>query len=159
MIRLATREDLEEIERVYGTARDFMFAHGNTTQWANGYPWRDLLESDINKGELFVFDDNGKIYGVFAFTAGEDETYKVIENGEWISDEPYSAIHRVGSDGTHKGVMKECFDFCRQRCSHLRIDTHEDNYIMQSALTKCGFKKCGVIYVYDGTPRVAFEIV
>lgn len=159
MIRKAVINDLSEIIRVYDTAREFMVKNGNVTQWAGGYPKKELLEDDIAKGNLYVFDDNGYIYGVFAFIGGVDETYINIEDGEWIDSSPYYAIHRVGSDGTHKGIMKECFEFCRKTSKHLRIDTHEDNFIMQAALEKCGFKKCGIIYVYDGTPRIAYEII
>lgn len=159
MIRNAKLCDLDEIIRIYDTARQFMVLHGNKTQWAGGYPKREMLIDDINKGNLYVAYDENSIYGVFAFIFGIDETYINIENGSWMSDEPYAAIHRVGSDGTHKGVMRECFSFCRERIKHIRIDTHEDNFIMQGALEKCGFKKCGIIYVYDGTPRIAYEIL
>ena len=39
----------------------------------------------------------------------------------------------------------------------LRIDTHRDNISMRRFIEKSSFDFCGVIYVEDGTPRVAFE--
>jgi len=43
----------------------------------------------------------------------------------------------------------------------IRIDTHEGNLPMQSALKKAGFIRCGRIFLQggaeDGDPRIAFE--
>ncbi len=51
-------------------------------------------------------------------------------------------------------------DWAYQKCGHLRIDTHEDNVVMQKMLEKNGFEKCGIIYVYeDHYPRLAYEKV
>jgi RimJ/RimL family protein N-acetyltransferase len=40
---------------------------------------------------------------------------------------------------------------------NIRIDTHRDNAIMQHLLEKNGFVKCGIIYVEDGSPRIAYQ--
>ena len=40
---------------------------------------------------------------------------------------------------------------------HLRIDTHEKNLVMQNLVKKTGFSYCGIIYVDDGTKRLAYE--
>ena len=40
---------------------------------------------------------------------------------------------------------------------NIKIDTHEDNLIMQKLLEKNSFKYCGVIYLLDGSKRIAFE--
>ena len=39
----------------------------------------------------------------------------------------------------------------------IRIDTHEDNKPMRRFLEKCGFKFCGIIYLEDGSKRLAYE--
>ena len=97
------------------------------------------------------------IHGVFAFILGEDPTYHVIENGQWLSDAPYGTIHAVASDGSIHGLLTQVVTYCLQTIRHLRIDTHPDNLIMQHVITKNGFTKCGIIYVADGTPRLAYE--
>ena len=88
---------------------------------------------------------------------GEDPTYLKIEQGNWISDEPYGVVHRVASDGTVHGVLGRIMDYCKGQMPHLRIDTHEENKVMQHVIEKCGFVRCGIIYVSDGTPRIAYE--
>lgn len=55
------------------------------------------------------------------------------------------------------GRVVATFAFAKERADHLRIDTHQDNLPMQGASIKAGFERAGVVYVSDGTPRVAFD--
>lgn len=156
-IRKATINDLDDILKIYEYARSFMANNDNPTQWGGGYPKKELLISDIEKGQLYVFDTGNELVGVFAFIIGEDPTYKVIENGSWNYDEAYGTIHRIATNGKAKGLSKLCFDYCIDKIPYLRIDTHHDNKPMQQAVKKYGFKECGIIYVADGSPRIAYD--
>ena len=159
-IRKAETKDLNSILKVYKIAREYMRNSGNPNQWGTTKPQKELLEDDIRKGELFVGeDDKGDIHFVFAFILGEDPTYSYIENGSWPSDEPYGTIHRIASDGTVSGVVKMAVEYGRKTISNIRIDTHEDNKTMQHVLQKLGFVRCGIIYISDGTPRIAYELL
>lgn len=159
MIRHAEKTDLPVILEIYAHARTFMEQNGNPTQWAGGFPPQSMLSDDIAQRRLYVVEEGmpGRVCGVFFFAIGPDETYDVIEQGEWLSDREYGTIHRVASDGTVHGLLKQVTAYCGQRIAHLRIDTHKDNVIMQRAILGCGFQKCGVIYVEDGSPRIAYE--
>ena len=158
MIRNAKHEDLNEILKIYDTARAFMRAHGNLNHWTGDYPGTGDLLGDIERGNLYVLEDeNGTLCGCFALIAGIDPTYGRIDGGSWKSNAPYAAIHKVASSGTRKGVFAECVAFARERYTHLRIDTHHDNYPMQNAITKEGFEYCGIIYLANGDPRKAYE--
>lgn len=164
MVRLAKEEDLIRILEIYKIARNFMKENGNPTQWGEHFPSKELLEEDIEKQHLYVItnevnedDTEESIHGVFAFIVGEDETYKIIEDGAWISREIYGTIHRLASSGAKGGIFKECIDFCKKQINHLRVDTHHDNKKMQYLISKHGFKECGIIYVKDGSRRIAYE--
>jgi hypothetical protein len=157
MIRLATEEDLNTIVEIYAIARRYMEENGNATQWTDSYPDRELLERDIQSEQLFVYVENHKIHGVFAFIIGPDATYSRIESGAWKNENLYGTIHRVASDGAVKGVFSRCVEFCKQKISNLRIDTHNDNHTMRHVIMKNGFEKCGIIYVQNGTPRIAYQ--
>ena len=37
-IRKSTREDIKQIMAIFTTAKEYMAAHGNKTQWGDGYP-------------------------------------------------------------------------------------------------------------------------
>lgn len=158
IIRKATEQDLTRAREIYGIARKFMRDNGNLTQWGKGDEPENLTEDDIRQGNLYALTDNaGEIHAVFVFMIGEDPTYLKIEQGNWISDEPYGVVHRVASDGSVHGVLGLIMDYCKGQMPHLRIDTHEDNKVMQHVIEKCGFVRCGIIYVSDGTPRIAYE--
>jgi hypothetical protein len=157
MIRLAKTEDLNNITDVYSYARKFMAENGNPTQWGTNYPSEQLIENDINNKKMYVIEEGNQIHAVFMFDICEDETYEVIKNGQWLSDEEYGVIHRVASDGKIKGVLNKAVDFCSAKKAHLRIDTHKDNKIMQHQIEKNGFKKCGIIELLNGDERIAYE--
>ena len=158
MIRLATAGDIPAILNIFEAARSYMRAHGNNVQWVNGYPGEELLLEDVEKSQLYVMEnEDGRPYGAFAFIIGPDHTYAYIENGSWLDESEYGTIHRLGSDGIQKNVFRECMDYCKSRIGHLRLDTHEVNATLQHLARREGFVECGIIYVDDGTPRVAFE--
>lgn len=156
-IAIAEEKDLEEILKIYSYARKFMKNTGNPNQWKDGNPALKVLMNDIAKQQLYTVKDGNRIHGVFAFVIGEDPTYATISRGAWLSDTVYGTIHRVAGDGKIKGLFTLILDFCSRKISHLRIDTHEDNKIMQHLIEKNGFVKCGIIHVADGSPRIAYE--
>ena len=53
-IRLATLSDLNKLMDIFDTARCFMQSTGNTNQWINGYPQRELIMHEINSGHCYV---------------------------------------------------------------------------------------------------------
>lgn len=158
MIRKAKLQDLNEIWKVYREAQAFMKETGNPTQWGNFYPTDAILTKDIEMERLYTVVRNDVICGVFFFDFGPEPWYAEIEGGTWLSDEPYGVIHRVAALSGEKGVFKECLEFCLAQTRHLRIDTHEDNRVMQHILEKNGFKRCGIVYVHARrSPRIAYE--
>ena len=157
-IRTARREELLQIEAIYARARAFMASTGNPNQWGNKNPPTHQLVEDIEKGDLFVAEDADGIHGVFYFWIGPDPTYAVIEDGCWLSVEPYGTIHRIASDGSG-GLFSAVLKFCRSRIGHIRIDTHHDNRVMQHVVEKHGFSRRGIIFLANGDPRIAYEMI
>lgn len=157
MIRLAEQQDLERILEIYRIAREFMKQNKNESQWGTSYPPRSLLEEDIRCRQLYVYLSEDVVRGVFAFILGEDLTYSYIEQGTWKSDTSYGTIHRIASDGEVRGVFGKCLEFCKSQIDHIRIDTHENNRVMQHLILNHGFEKCGIIYLEDGSPRLAYQ--
>ena len=105
-----------------------------------------------------------KIIATIYISFEEDEDYKNIYEGKWISEGDYCVIHRIAVDNTYKGkgIFKNLIKQVEQMCINknintIKVDTHEDNLNMQNALKKNGFKYCGVVYVEGGEKRIAFE--
>lgn len=156
-VRAATPEDLPALLHIYESARRFMRAYGNRSQWVCGYPSAELLASDIRRYSCFVLVSGGRIEGVFALLSGEEPTYARIEDGAWLSDASYLTIHRIAAaEGAH-GVLQSAVCWSAKRCAHLRIDTHADNAPMLHLLPTLGFVRTGIIHLADGAPRIAFE--
>ena len=157
-IRAARAGDLAEIMRVYRVAKAYMNSTGNSTQWKDGYPQKELVKEDISAQKLYVILDEDRICAAFCFSIGPDATYAKIYDGDWKNDCVYGVIHRVASDGTIRGVMKRCVAFCQRQIPNLRIDTHENNLTMQNALQRLGFVRCGTIYLENGDARIAYQL-
>lgn len=159
-IRPATFTDLDRLMEIFEAARRFMESTGNPNQWINGYPQRALIAEEISQEHCYVCqDEEGKTIGTFCFVPSPDPNYACIEDGAWLNDAPYHVIHRLASDGSEKGIFKACIDWCALQDTNLRADTHADNKVMQHLLEKNGFIRCGIIYVSNGTPRIAYQRV
>lgn len=153
----ASLGDINKIMMIYDCARAYMRREGNANQWNGGYPSPELIATDIDCGHCYVgTDECGDIVAVFSLIAGEDPTYACID-GEWLNDLPYATIHRLASSGKVKGVLKACVDFCSALHANLRADTHECNRTMLAGLSACGFIRCGIIRIADGSQRIAFQ--
>lgn len=158
-ITCAENSDLPRILEIYAYARDFMKNTANPTQWGDHFPPEKLLVDDIAAGQLYVVRKEQVIHGVFAFIVGEDPTYMHIEQGTWRSDSAYGTIHRLAGDGQVRGIFPAVVEFCSRKMPHLRVDTHENNRVMQHLIEKNGFVPCGIIHLEDGSPRLAYERV
>ncbi|MBF0714735.1 GNAT family N-acetyltransferase [Gemelliphila palaticanis] len=156
-VRKAKKEDLKEIMAIYEVAKTYMRNNGNSNQWINNYPSKELLLEDILKGNLYVIVEEKNIYGVFMFSVGIDETYINIYEGEWLNDETYGTIHRIASSGVKSGIFSTALNYCKTVIDNVRIDTHEDNKIMQDLLLNNNFQYCGIIYLLNGDKRLAYN--
>ena len=156
-IRKSRMEDVNDIMNIIAAAKQYMVSHGNTTQWVDGYPGEEIIISDIKDNNSYVITHNDIIAGTFSFIIGKEPTYQVIKNGEWHYDRPYGTIHRLASAGIARGISRACFEYCLHQMDYIRIDTHKDNISMQAAIEKFGFKRCGNVYMLNGTERIAYD--
>lgn len=159
MIRKTREEDLPIILKIYENARLFMRQSGNPDQWGNSYPPEEMLREDIAKGQSYLCMDGEEPLAVFCYFVGEDDSYRRISNGAWLNEEPYGVLHRVASVHRHRGTASYCMSWCLEQHPNLRVDTHRDNLPMQHCLEANGFTCCGVIYLEDGSERLAYQKV
>jgi acetyltransferase, GNAT family len=157
MIRNAIESDLLEIKSIVAKARELMKSSGNVNQWVDGYPSSEVFLSDICSGNAYLLLRENKVVAYFAMTDGPEPTYNLITKGSWLNDDNYGVLHRIASNGEAKGVFKEILLYASEHYSNIRIDTHHDNKIMQRLLEQNGFVYCGVIFLADGSPRLAYQ--
>ena len=138
-VKNAEIADLEQIMKIYRYAQDYMIKSGNPTQWGHFYPDADLIKSDIDKNACKVIYDKDGIHGVFSVFDGAEPTYKHIEGGNWLNEEPYLTIHRLAGDGQVHGLFPCALNYCKKISLNIRVDTHADNKTMQRLIRKNGF--------------------
>lgn len=131
---------------------------GNMHQWGDDYPSEEVLGVDMQGRGGYVIEDNGSLVGYFAFLPSPEPTYAKIYDGEWLDDRlPYHVIHRIASYPNVHGIFKSIMDFCSSLETNIRIDTHQDNKIMQYNIAKHGFAYCGIICLLSGDKRLAYQ--
>lgn len=158
IVRPAIVSDMQAIMAVLEAAKGIMRASGNLHQWVNGYPSESVIREDMDKEQGFVLEEGAKVVGYFTFVPSPEPTYSTIYGGAWLDDDkPYHVIHRIASLPEVHGVFAAIMDFAFAHDGNIRVDTHEDNHIMQHNLLKHGFSYCGIIYLASGDPRLAYQ--
>lgn len=157
--------DLAKIMMIIRQAQEYLRLAG-IDQWQNGYPNKETIWRDIERGNSYVLTEDDQVVGTTVLEFDGDPNYDTIYEGAWITTGPYGAIHRIAVANQFKGgglatkMIRAMAALCRQQgVLSLRVDTHKDNKSMQTMLQKNGFQYCGVIHLADGSPRVAFEKV
>ena len=157
-VRPAIIEDIPAIMQVLVEGREIMRKSGNPNQWPAGYPTEDMVRADILSGYGTVVEEDAAVVGYFACIPSPDPTYAYIEDGSWLDDEkPYYVIHRIAKRKQAHGVFAAMLDYVGGITGNIRIDTHRENRIMQHLLQKYGFRYCGIIYLVNGVPRLAYQ--
>ena len=161
--RQATPEDASAIWEILQQAIRRRKEDGST-QWQNGYPNEQTVESDIQREIAHVATLNGKVVASAALVFNDEPTYDVID-GAWLTQGDFLVVHRiaVSDEVAGKGVAKKFFTYFEEFAKEnqvfsIKIDTNFDNLAMLSILEKWGYTYCGEIQVSDGA-RKAFEKV
>ena len=157
-IRTAAEQDIPAILQVLEAGRGIMLSSGNLHQWPAGYPTEEMVRADIGPGYGKVMEQDGQVVAYFACIPSPDPTYSYIEDGAWLDDEkPYYVVHRIASFPHVHGVFAAMMRYLEGITDNIRIDTHKDNKIMQGLLERHGFSYCGIIYLLNGDPRLAYQ--
>ncbi len=162
-LRLSNEKDLNEIMNIINEAKKFL-ENNKVDQWQNGYPNKEVILNDINKNESYVIENKGEVIATTALSFAGEKNYDKIYEGKWISNGSYAVIHRIavskvkGLKNIGTEILKKSEELCiANGINNIKIDTHEDNIPMQKLLLKNNYKYCGVIYLEDGSKRIAFE--
>lgn len=156
-------EDVHYVMEIIDQAKLY-FKEQGIDQWQNDYPNTNIIENDIHKNHSYVLTKEEMIIATAVISFEEEPTYREIFEGAWKSHQDYAVIHRVAVDSSFKGkgIASQLIHHTELMCkengvSSIKIDTHENNRSMQRSLIKNEFEYCGIIYLTDGSKRVAFE--
>ena len=159
-IREATIGDVERVLKIMEEARRFQRSLG-FRQWEDGYPSETDIRRDILTGDAFVFTANGKVAG-YAYLPVGDAAYDAL-SGTWMHFGDFGVIHRlaVASEVRGKGFSAPLFKlmentFTQRGINLIRVDTGEENKIMQNILSRAGYECRGLRHFPCGD-RLAYE--
>jgi len=160
-LRKAEIEDRDTIWTILQQAIERRRQDGSS-QWQNGYPNLDTVESDIAKSFGYVMTVDGEIAVYAALILNDEPAYSTIE-GEWLSNGEFVVVHRVAVDEKFagQGMVKKLFDHIEEftksnGIQSVKVDTNFDNIAMLKILEGKGYSYCGEVCLAGGM-RKAFE--
>ncbi len=161
--RKANSNDLDRIMGIIKQAQDYLKVK-EIDQWQNNYPNINVIKNDIDIGDGYVLIIDNEIVATVAVSFRGEKTYERIYDGKWITEKEYGVIHRIAVDNKYKGkklsgtIITEIEKLCLEKnIKSIKVDTHDENESMKKMLANNGFIYCGVIYLENGSKRIAFE--
>lgn len=178
-MRYATTADIEQILAITDSARRFQRQCG-FRQWEDGYPSYDDIAADIAAQGAYVFENEGTsakaaditIEGsniverenivAYAYLTEGDAEYDSLSR-IWHYPGPYGVIHRLAIAPGFRGqglaaqilAMSEAH-LAAQGIRAMRIDTGQDNIVMQRILSRADYT-CRGLHHFSWGPRLAYE--
>lgn len=150
--RKSVMADTEAMAEIAAQGKALLKSKG-ISQWQRGtYPDLTIFQKDVEEGIGYVIADGDVIAAVCAITFTDEEDYRHLDTGSWLTGEDalYATIHRSAVALSHQGknisgfLFAETAMLARERgAESIRIDTHPDNKTMQKTLLRAGFVKCG----------------
>ncbi|MCX8524832.1 GNAT family N-acetyltransferase [Chryseobacterium formosus] len=135
-----------------------------STQWQNGYPNLQTIESDVSKGFGHVLTVNDDVSVYVALIFNDEPAYSSID-GAWLTTGEFVVVHRVAvsENFAGQGLAKKLFNYVEeftksQNVLSIKVDTNYDNLAMLKILESKGYTYCGEVYLVGGE-RKAFEKV
>lgn len=163
ILRLANKNEATACYRFINDARAYHKSMG-FEQWRPDYPTQQTIHDDIHSGYGYVFEEDAIPVGYCCIIMEEEPAYRHIE-GQWVTQNPYAVVHRMafGTEKRGRGLSHAAFLTIKSLClsagiHSIRVDTQEENKVMQHILEKEGFVFCGIIQ-FGGGPKRAYEWV
>ncbi len=178
-MRYATTADIEQILAITDSARRFQRQCG-FRQWEDGYPAYENIAADIAAQGAYIFENEGTsakaaditIEGSNIVERENIVAYAYLTEGDaeydrlsriWHYPGPYGVIHRLAIAPGFRGqglaaqilAMSEAH-LAAQGTRAMRIDTGQDNIVMQRILSRAGYT-CRGLHHFTWGPRLAYE--
>lgn len=180
-MREAVTADIEQILAITDSARRFQRQCG-FRQWEDGYPAYENITADIAAQGAYVFEYDSIVSEAVNKSAATEGVYYPEKHGIiayafltkgdveydrlsviWHHPGSYGVIHRLAIAPNFRGqglaaqilAMSEAH-LTAQGIRAMRIDTGQDNIVMQRLLSRAGYT-CRGLHQFVWGPRLAYE--
>lgn len=158
--RKANYNDIETINKIYEDASKSL-AENEIDQWQGELKPKIKNKEAIKN--IYLLTENEGILST-GLILDYDKDYANIYDGSWLSNGKYYVVHkfatniRIRRNGYGSIFLQEVEKLAiKNSIFSIKIDTHEDNYLMQKLLAKNGYKKCGMVILEGSGKRLAYE--
>ena len=162
-IRKGTSADLDGIESIYNEIHDEEESGNITTGWLRDvYPVRATAEAALQRGDVFVIEEDGQVFGAAIINQIQVYTYA---NGKWkheVPDNEVCVMHTlvISPKASGQGLGSQFLQFYEDYAAEngmpeLRIDTNEKNMRARVLYRKLGYEEIGIEpTAFNGIPDV-----
>ena len=163
MIRKAVSADIKSVGQIYKNIHELERRGETSTGWLYGiYPVEETAEKALLRGDLFVYEEDGKILASAIINQIQVDTYADCEWKYDAEDSEVMVLHTltVEPSAFKRGIGKKFVGFyesyARENgCTVLRMDTNAKNLVARSFYKKAGYIESGCIpCVFNGIPDV-----
>lgn len=163
MIRKATRADLNHIVRIYDEIHTAEEEGKCTTGWIREiYPVRETAEKALEREDLFVLEDGGRILGTALINQIQVDVYHGAPWKHNVPEDQVCVLHTlvISPDAAGKGYGTAFVRFYEEYAAEhgwpeLRIDTNAGNQAARKMYRRLGYQEISVVpTVFNGIPEV-----
>ena len=167
-IRKATKYDIEAVATIYKHIHSSEREGKTHTGWIEGvYPTEETAKTGVERGDLFVYEDDGKI---LASARINKEQMDIYSRAEWkypAKDENVLVIHTLRVEPLYagSGIGSELMRFYEKLaaetgCTALRLDTGEKNTAARLFYKKHGYREAGAEACdFNGIPGIVLVML
>jgi ribosomal protein S18 acetylase RimI-like enzyme len=152
-IRNAHTQDLNEIMKLISSCVLNMEAQG-IHQWDEIYPDEKTIRNDIEKQQLYLLEDEGRVCGVIVLNGFQEPQYKSID---WKFQGKTLVVHRLAIEPARqrKGyatmLMRFAHKLAKERhYENIRLDAFTHNPATVGLYEKLGYRMAGRVTFRKG---------
>lgn len=168
MIRKAVRADLDAVAGIYDELHQAEEAGLITVGWKRGvYPVRSTAEAALERGDLFVLEEDGAVLGSGIINRIQVGVYAEAPWEHEAPDDRVCVLHTlvIAPAAMGRGLGKRFVRFyeayaLEHGCRELRIDTNERNETARAMYRRLGYRETAVVpTVFNGIPGVRLVLL
>ena len=167
-IRKATNNDIDAVASLYEKIHNAEEKGERSTGWERGvYPLRETAEAALQRDDLFVMEEDGKVIGSGIINQIQVDVY---DGAAWEFEADSSkvmVIHTMLIDpemkrqGYGTAFLKFYEEYAiENECPYLRLDTNENNLVARSLYKSLGYKEIGTVpCIFNGIEGVNLVLI